>query len=209
MLKKCLFCDLEYKAKTSRSNYCSKPCKNGHWFVLNKDHKRQYYIDNLEQIQAREKEYTLNGIRKQKNKKYYDANSEKIKAKKRLRNKNNRESINAYHREYYKNINNRLRKNLRGRLSCAIQRGFDGSRGGSFVRDLGCSIQEFKIFMEQKFQPGMTWENYGWGENKWHLDHIVPLVSFNLTDPEQFKKAAHHTNYQPLWQPDNFKKGAR
>jgi hypothetical protein len=151
----------------------------------------------------------LNGVSKQKNKKHYAVHSEKIKAEKKIYRKENRDIINAYNREYYKDINNKLRKNLRGRLSCAIQRGFDGSRGGSFVRDLGCSIQEFKVLMENKFQPGMSWENYGWGDDKWHLDHIVPLISFDLTDSEQFKKAAHYTNYQPLWQPDNFKKGAR
>jgi hypothetical protein len=166
-------------------------------------------VNNIERIQAREKSYNLNGLKKQKNQRHYAIHSEKIKLDKRVYNRLHRDNINAYNREYYKDINNRLRKNLRGRLSCAIQRGFDGSRGGSFVRDLGCSIQDFKVLMENKFQSGMSWENYGWGDDKWHLDHIIPLISFDLTDTEQFKKAAHYTNYQPLWQLDNFKKGAR
>lgn len=108
---------------------------------------------------------------------------------------------------YYSDINHKLAKNLRGRLSCAISRNFDGSRGGSFVRDLGCSIEEFKSFIEKKWTEDMSWDNYGWGNNKWHLDHIKPLISFDLTNPDQFKIAAHYSNYQPLWQPDNFKKG--
>jgi hypothetical protein len=45
--------------------------------------------------------------------------------------------------------------------------------------------------------------------SKWHLDHIIALIKFDLTSPEQFKKTAHCSNYQPLWQLDNFKKGSK
>jgi hypothetical protein len=51
----------------------------------------------------------------------------------------------------------------------------------------------------------MTWDNYG----DWHLDHKKPLISFDLTDLEQFRVAAHYTNLQPLWALDNLKKGSK
>jgi hypothetical protein len=53
----------------------------------------------------------------------------------------------------------------------------------------------------------MSWENYG--RKGWHIDHIRPLSSFDLTDAEQRRIAFHHTNLQPLWASDNWGKGGR
>jgi len=49
----------------------------------------------------------------------------------------------------------------------------------------------------------MTWDNYG----KWHVDHIIPISSFNLTLETEVEKCFHFTNLQPLWAKDNLKKG--
>lgn len=57
--------------------------------------------------------------------------------------------------------------------------------------------------LEAKFSEGMTWQNYG----TWHIDHIRPLASFDLTDPAQVRLACHFTNLQPLWGADNIRKG--
>ena len=74
------------------------------------------------------------------------------------------------------------------------------------VKDLGCSIDELKIYLERNFQHGMTWDNYG---PVWHIDHIKPLCQFDLTDENEIKKVCHYTNLQPLFAEDNFKKGGR
>ena len=97
----------------------------------------------------------------------------------------------------------RLSVAMRNRLNRAIRR---GARSGSAVRDLGCSIAELRAYLESKFQPGMTWEN--WSPTGWHIDHVRPLASFDLTDRAQFLQACHYTNLQPLWAAENLKKGA-
>lgn len=90
---------------------------------------------------------------------------------------------------------------LRSRLSAAIK---NNVKIGSSVTDLGCSIKFLKHYLENRFEEGMTWSN--WKRDGWHIDHILPLTHFDLTDREQFLQAVHYTNLQPLWAHDNYKK---
>jgi hypothetical protein len=97
------------------------------------------------------------------------------------------------------NLQRRISKNLRHRLSKAMM---GKTRGVSAVRDLGMSIAEFRVYIAARFQPDMSWDNYG----AWHLDHVKPLVAFDLTDDAQARAACHYSNLQPLWALENQKK---
>lgn len=96
----------------------------------------------------------------------------------------------------------RLRGLLRTRLRTALSGNY---KSGSAIRNLGCSLEEFKKHMESQFKPGMNWDNHG--QYGWHIDHIKPLASFNLSDVNQLNEACHFTNLQPLWAKDNLVKG--
>src|SRR5690606_37373312 len=91
------------------------------------------------------------------------------------------------------NLRNRLRKALKG-----------NTRDKGFLKLLGCDPDQLKLHLESKFQPGMSWDNYG----EWHIDHIKPLANFDLTDKEELKKACNYSNLQPLWAADNLSKGS-
>jgi hypothetical protein len=108
---------------------------------------------------------------------------------------------NYQNKRYNNDIEFKIRCTLRNRLTKAIKRDY---KNGSAVRDLGCSIPELKLYLESLFQPGMTWDN--WSVKGWHIDHVIPLVSFNLSDREQLIKAVHYTNLQPMWAFDNLSK---
>ena len=129
-------------------------------------------------------------------------NRNELNEKQKVYNKNNLEKKRNYLNLKYKNdLQFKLKVSLRNRISRALKR---GQKNGSAVRDLGCSVDELKTHLESKFLPGMTWDN--WKPDGWHIDHVVALYSFDLTDRKQFLKACHYTNLQPLWAKDNSRK---
>jgi len=125
---------------------------------------------------------------KQLNKEYFENNKSAIYSQRQLRKQNN--------------VNERLADSLRSRLYQAIKNSY---KTGSAVRDLGCSIEELRIYLESKFQSGMSWNK----RIEWHIDHITPLSTFNLEDREQLLKACNYSNLQPLWAKDNLSKGGK
>lgn len=115
----------------------------------------------------------------------------------------NKEKIHQRHKErYHTDDNYKLACLLRTRQNNALKGNY---KAGSAVKDLGCMIEEVWQYIETLFQPGMTRANHG----EWEFDHIIPLSSFDLTDREQYLKAFHYTNLQPLWAKDNRTKGAK
>lgn len=146
------------------------------------------------------KEYYANKI-----KTYRTENAEEIKKTHRVYLESHKDKINEHLRNrYYRDTQYRIKVILRSRLYDAV---FRECKNGSAIEDLGCSIEFFKAYIEQRFEPGMTWDN--WAHDVWHLDHIIPLASFDLTDREQLLKACHYTNIQPMWAKDNLSKGAK
>lgn len=141
----------------------------------------------------------------QKNKYHTDPEyKKKMIDKKNNWNKNNKDRINARSSYLYHNdIKRNLSSSLRSRFNIALKRGY---KSGSAVKMLGCSIDQFKIYLESKFQPGMTWENKG---KYWHIDHIIPFFHFDLTKKEEQERACHYTNLQPLTAIENWKKNKR
>jgi len=71
---------------------------------------------------------------------------------------------------------------------------------------LGCSVKFFKAYLEQRFQPGMSWDNWG---AAWEIDRIIPISSFDLSDPNQMRNAFHYSNCRPLPKIENRIKHAK
>jgi hypothetical protein len=68
---------------------------------------------------------------------------------------------------------------------------------------VGCTYKELLDHLESQFEEGMTWENHGRGDNKWHIDHIKAQSRFDPTIEEEKYKCWHYTNLQPMWAPEN------
>ena len=142
-------------------------------------------------------------LRSAANAAYYQANKERILLKTTQWKKDNPSKFAAHRRNYIRNsLKARIAKNSRDRIRRMI--GSQGKGRGRSNRLIGCDADTLCLILEAQFFPGMTWDNYG---SDWHVDHIIPLAAYNLTDPEQQRQAFHYTNLQPLWAHENLAKG--
>jgi hypothetical protein len=148
---------------------------------------KNWQIKNKEKVKDYKKKWKLNN--KEYSANWFQLNKKRIQEKKYLRLKTD-PNFKMKHQ-----LGTRIRKVLNGLTK----------KSKSTQELIGCTIEQLWIHLEKSFKLGMTRENYG----KWHVDHIIPCVSFDLTKPEEQSKCFHYTNLQPLWASENLAKGSK
>ena len=188
-----------------------KKAKKREWYLKNREKiikkALKYYLENKEKIKEKQKitkkiYYDNNRDRINKRaKEYYSKNKEKQLLIKKIYRINNKEKVKAHDIWRSKNnINRKLALLLRRRTLAALK---DNSKSKNTMSLLGVENIEFLWkHLESTFKPGMTRENHG----KWHIDHIRPCASFDLSKPEEQAKCFHYTNLQALWAHENLSK---
>ena len=191
MKKICNKCELEKdiidfprnkSSKDGYRNYCKK-CKNDADKLHKIEYNKKYRTKNRESI----KDY---------NKKYESENKDKRKEYRNI----NKDRIIENRRIYYKK---RISNDILFRISRKIRNIIYKSvinKNSKSESILGCSFEEFKIYLESNFESWMSWENYGKYNGNlnygWDIDHIKPLSS--AESEVDIIKLNHYTNLQPL-----------
>jgi hypothetical protein len=98
----------------------------------------------------------------------------------------------------------KMQRQVRIRIYNAIKNAKALKRGRSAVL-VGCDAMTLRRHIESQFKDGMKWENHG----QWHIDHIRPVASFDLTTEFGQLSAFNYTNLQPLWAWENLSKNSR
>ena len=201
--KRCTNCnDLKFlsdfhRSSTSRDGH-KETCK-----LCRKEEHRIHYLSHKEDY-ARNSKQWVDGHR-QEMRDYHRTYGKTKRRKKyivsyRIRNRDRRTSYQRF--LMHQNIGYRIATYLRHRLGSAIKSQNCPESNKTLVL-LGCSMGEFRKHLGSKFLVGMTWANYG----KWHIDHIKPCATFDLSLPYEQAVCFHYTNMQPLWAMDNYRKG--
>ena len=178
---KCKLCILPY----NRSMYTKHKDK-----ILK--YKRTENIEQSEKIKQRQRQQYI----KHRKQRLLDVKNYQIKNKEKIRKRRSKYTINRYHNDPAFRIKMTLSRRMRGLIK---------KNGTKTVDLIGCSIDDLKKHLESKFTEGMNWGNYG--RNGWHIDHIKPCASFDLSKKKQQKICFHYSNLQPLWEADNIRKG--
>ena len=170
-----------YKSHQYRSSTKCRECS--------KEHARKYHKETY----ANKKQYYRD---------YYQKNKECRKEWQRKYSGENWDKI----KEYRAKPHQRVRKAQSKRLTKLLKRKGIAKKN-SILKYIGCTKGQLVAHIEKQFKPGMNWENYGY--HGWHIDHIRPCASFDLTKEEDLKRCFHYTNLQPLWAEENLRKGAK
>lgn len=211
-MKKCKKCNLEKEKSCFHKHTGSKDrlaynCKDCCHNIA-----QETYMNNKEKIDKRRKEYAIENKERIKAVRLNYFSSEQYRKRKAEYDieyrKNNKEKI-AEHKKRWElknrnEINFKIVRNLRRRIHHVIK---DNYKSDSTIQLLGCTVEEFIKYLENQFTDGMTWENYG--VDGWHIDHILPCSSFDLSIEENQRKCFHFSNMQPLWAIDNLKKSKK
>jgi hypothetical protein len=187
--KICIKCEKEcpvevFKFK-KRSCYTCQLAQARAWKAQNKEraneYTRKWKVENREHVS----EYN----------KSYDAENRDVIQKRQT----------AYHLARAKTDPNfKLAKMLRSRYHVVLK---TGRLDESSLEILGCSIHNFKRWLEFRFREDMTFANHG---KVWDLDHVVPIAKFDLHgNEEEIRKCFHWTNFQPLYGSSNKSKNSR
>lgn len=164
------------------------------WRAKNKDkiaqQRKKYKETHRDIVNVGKKRYREN--HKDYFKNYYQENKEYL----------NQQALKRWHNRCKKDPMFKLKGDIRTmiRLSVKNRTNYSFIKTKSTEEILGCSIDEFIEYLQNKFEDGMTLENHG----LWHIDHVIPLST--AKNEEDVYKLCHYTNLQPLWAEDNLKK---
>lgn len=186
---------------------------------------KKYYLNNKDKISKYKVEYALKNKDKETKRKkdWYENNKDKLKLInmnlpldiKLLKKEKKREYDKLYvqknflklKEQKYKYNSKQLKNNPLFKLKQTLRhRIYLYFREHRYVKNisteimLGISYEDAKLYLEQQFKEGMSWENHG----DWHIDHKIPL-SYGKNE-EEMLKLCHYSNLQPLWAKENLYK---
>lgn len=206
-MKACKVCNKSYDLTEFHKNKCAKDgldkrCKN-----CCKDYKRLHRLENIDKYKERRNKAYLKikdneDFKRGKakyDKEYVAKNIDKVKKRIKeweIRTKPERRRVA---REW---LNNKratdLRYKLNTRMSNSIRDGLKSRKSSkSWKTFVDYTIDDLVKHLESKFTKGMSWETHGL--HGWHIDHIVPVSSFDFSKNEDIRKCWALSNLQPLW----------
>ena len=104
---------------------------------------------------------------------------------------------------------------LEGIVRRRVHKILGSDKKGSPTEYLACDIKTYHTHIENSFQEGMSWANYGTYSpeiKRWQIDHIIPIkAKLNGVKPtiDEIAQRFHWQNTHAMWATDNMRKGSK
>ena len=172
----CISCEKEKCLKRYKENPEKVKAINKKWIENNKEKFKQLVKNNRGKYKEYDRQYAKDNWPKKKISPEYQLK--------------NREYQREYKRKRRQDPEYKLKENLRVYFYQTVI-----NKTNSIFKYLGCSVEEFKIYLEKQFDQNMSWENYG---TYWEIDHIKPIETFNFSNEIEIYNCWNYQNLQPL-----------
>jgi len=158
-----------------------------------------------------DREYRKKNIEKEKLRcaKYREKNKELIKIRRKVNAKIKRKIDPCF----------KLKENISRAIRHFFKKNNSSKYNKSFLKYINYSMSELKIYLENKFEYWMNWDNYGiysksWDDENqltwtWQVDHIIPQcqLHYSSMEDDNFKKCWSLENLRPLSSKQNLING--
>lgn len=183
--------DFSFRKKENRYRYSCKECETKAGVAYRKKNlKRVKKAEKLQRDKHKEKRYAAF-------KEYYKKNKAELNKKRNLYTLKKRHENPLY----------KLTENIRSLIRQSFRKNWI-RKNTKTARILGCSFEDFKIYIESLWEPWMNYDNYGkynpTGPRTWQIDHIIPLD--NAKNEIEIITLNHYTNLRPLCSKENLDK---
>lgn len=187
--------EAEFSIRKSSKDGLNRKCKK-----CVRETKRKWELNNPEKV-VKSRENRKESLREHR-KKWHKNNPEYSKNYKRKYSRSKRlmERMERMENDEVLKCKIKISKSIGGCIKEYVNNNTSYKKDSNTINILGCNYEEFKYYIESKFEPWMNWDNYGKYNGEfnygWDFDHIIP-VSLAKTVEEVYK-LNHYTNFQPL-----------
>lgn len=187
---------MDTSAVAQRRQYGRDHYRNNREVYLARMRARRRNPETARKIAEATRIYQQTAKYKQRRKELYRRHSEKIKAKQR------KFSVSEEGKKYQSVYKSRRRREnpqvkLMEWLRTFVNRALwnvGAKKRFRRIEMVGCTLAELKSHLESQFESWMNWQN----RDKWHVDHIVPIKAFDLTNTDEQKWCFYYKNLRPL-----------
>lgn len=183
-----------------------------------RESRKKTYAKHRDKMLLRSAKYHRTAKARAKQRDWERRNREKVNFKSKLyrlsHKEKRREIAVAYRQRLNKRQKERKLDDPNYRIKCSLRNRFwqslklqHGIKQCSFDEYIGCALSELRDHIESLWRDGMSWDNYGKGDGKWNIDHIIPCDDFDLTQRDEQLRCYHYSNLQPMWAIENARKG--
>jgi hypothetical protein len=185
------------------------------------EYNKKYWVETKEEQTEKHKKWREENKEhvKEKMKEWLEKNKEHKKQKDKEYRINNWEKKKEYNRDWKRKNYLDMKTNperkeelikykIKTNTSRRIREMLSFKKSNRTIEYVGCSLDDFKLHLENQFIDKMSWDNYGEDaskdkKNAWHIDHIIPCDAFDFDDEFETKACFYYKNLRPLWASEN------